>query len=60
MTAIVGALVLLGAGGVLWLLLPRNGKTHPLATTPYVDVIIPVLLVASIPVGIALIAHGLR
>jgi hypothetical protein len=60
MAAIAGVLVLIGSGGVLWLLLPRNGKMHRLATAPYLEIVIPLLLVTSIPVGLGLIAHGLN
>lgn len=59
MATIIGVLILLGACGTFRLLLPRNGKTHPLATAPYLSTIIPLAMVISVAVGGALLLLGL-
>jgi hypothetical protein len=58
MAAIFGVILLSGACGAFWLLLPRNGKTHSLATAPYLGTIIPLAMVISVAVGVALVLLG--
>jgi hypothetical protein len=59
MAAIIGIGLLAGACGTFWLLLPRNGRTHPLATAPYLGTIIPLAMVISVAAGVALILLGI-
>jgi hypothetical protein len=55
MAAVIGILILLGACAAFWYLLPRNGVVHPLMQAPFLDVIIPLMLVINVPIAVALI-----
>ena len=55
MIKIIGAL-LIGLGLLVFrMLLPRNGRLHPLATAPVLEDVIPFGIVASLSVGLILI-----
>jgi hypothetical protein len=59
MLSIVSGAVVFGAGGAgLWYFMPRGGTTHPLATVPLLDSIIPICIVALIGIGVALVVSG--
>jgi len=59
MIAIVSGVVVAGAGGAgLWYFMPSEGKTHPLATTPVIDALIPIGIVTTFAIGVALIISG--
>jgi hypothetical protein len=59
MISFICGIVITGAGGAsLWMLMPRNGQPHRLATTPVLDSIIPVCIVSAFAIGVALIVAG--
>lgn len=59
MTAIVGFIVTGASGGLLWRMLPKNGKPHRFATAPILDSIIPVGIIGGLAVGVSLLFSGL-
>ena len=57
--SVISGIVVLGAGGTcVWYFIPRNGVPHPLARKPLLDAMIPISIVASLAVGVALIVSG--
>jgi len=59
MISIVSGVAAFGAGGAgIWYLKPRDGKTHPLATAPLLDSLIPICIVGLLAVGMSLIVSG--
>jgi hypothetical protein len=54
-----GTLLLLGASGLLWRLLPQNGTPHRLAVMPYLQVWIPVGITSAAVIGLGLVVSGL-
>lgn len=52
---IVGLLIVVGSIGLLWVMLPTNGKLSRLATTPILESILPLVIVSGFAVGLALI-----
>jgi hypothetical protein len=54
-----GALLLLGASGAFWRLLPHDGVPHRLAVMPYLQVWIPIGLTSAAVIGIGLAVSGL-
>lgn len=59
MTAIIGFIVTAASGGLLWRMLPSDGKLHRLATMPILDSMIPVGIVGGLAVGVSLLFAGL-
>lgn len=58
MSIISGLIVVGGGGASLWYFMPRNGQVHRLARAPLLDSLIPIAIVASLAVGVALIVNG--
>jgi hypothetical protein len=54
-----GTLLLLGASGAFWRLLPHNGVPHRLAVTPYLQAWIPIGLTSAAVIGAGLAVSGL-
>ena len=60
MIAFLSGLVVTGAGGAsLWYFKPRNGQAHALALKPVLELMIPIGIVTTLAVGVALIVDGL-
>jgi hypothetical protein len=60
MLSIISGAIVAGGGGVgLWYFMPSNGQTHPLATKPLLDSVIPIAIVAALAIGAAMIVAGL-
>jgi len=59
MIVIVGIVFIAASVGVLWRLLPTEGRLHRLATTSVLESIIPLAIVAAFAIGLALIFAGL-
>lgn len=56
---VISGLVVGGAGGAsLWYFMPHDGKTHPLAKMPLLDLLIPIGIVSALAIGVALIVAG--
>lgn len=59
MLSIVSGVVVFGAGGTgLWYFSPRSGITHPIATKPLLDSLVPVGIVSALAIGTAMILSG--
>jgi len=59
MLSIISGIVVLGGGGAgLWYMMPHNGVPHPLAKKPFLDSLIPITIVSSLAVGVALIVSA--
>jgi hypothetical protein len=60
MIAFLSGLVVTGAGGAsLWYFKPRDGQMNVLALKPVLDFLIPIGIVTTLAVGIALIVDGI-
>jgi hypothetical protein len=60
MLSALSGVVLFGAGGAgLWYFTPRNGVPHRITTTPLLDTLVPIGIVALLAVGAALFIAGL-
>jgi hypothetical protein len=59
MIAIIGLLFIVASAAAFWRLLPTDGKIHRLATTSFLESIIPICIVAGFAIGAALIFAGL-
>ena len=59
MMAFVGMILIAGAAVALWVMLPKNGRLHRLATVPVVEDVIPFGIVAGLFVGLVLILAAL-
>lgn len=55
MIKIIGVILIVLAVVVLRMLLPKNGRLHPLATAPVLEDFIPFGIVASLSIGVILI-----
>jgi hypothetical protein len=60
MVATIGIAFMIASGVAPWGLLPANGQVHRLATTPFVESIIPLAIVAGFAVGTALVFAGVK
>jgi hypothetical protein len=52
---VVGIAMVTGAIGLLWVMLPKDGQPHRLATAPVLESVIPLTIVTGFAVGLALI-----
>jgi hypothetical protein len=60
MISIISGAVIAGVGAFgLWSFMPKNGVTHRLVTVPFLDSVIPTVIVATLAVGISLIIAGI-
>jgi hypothetical protein len=60
MLSFISGLVVTGAGGAsLWYFKPRNGIPNALAIKPVLDFAIPIAIVSTLALGVALIVDGL-
>jgi len=60
MITVISGLVVTGAGSAsLWYFKPRNGQTHALALKPVLETMIPIGIVTTLAVGMALIVNSL-
>ena len=55
MLAFIGNIFIVAAVAGLWIMLPKNGRVHRLATVPVLEDIIPFGIVAGLFVGLVLI-----
>ncbi len=58
MMSILSGLVVGGGGASLWHFMPSNRQVHRLARAPLLDSLIPIAIVGSLAVGVALIVAG--
>ena len=60
MISLISGLAMTGAsGGVLWYFMPHNGVIHPLAHKPVLDELIPISIVSTLAIGVALMVSAL-
>jgi hypothetical protein len=60
MSILSGFVVIGGSGAGLWYFMPRNGQVHRLARAPLLDSLIPIAIVGSLAIGVALIVAGIN
>ena len=59
MISIISGVIIASAGATgLWIMLPKKGVTHRLAKVPFLDSVIPTVIVAVLATGVALIISG--
>jgi hypothetical protein len=52
---LIGIAMLAAAIALLWVMLPKDGQLHRLATAPVLESVIPLTIVTGIAIGLALI-----
>jgi hypothetical protein len=55
MLAALGVMLIAASCGALWIMSPRNGIIHPLATVPFLGSFIPTAIVSGLAIGVAAI-----
>jgi hypothetical protein len=60
MLSIISGVVVAGGGGVgLWYFMPKHGQVHRFAKIPLLDSLIPIAIVTTLAIGVAMIVAGI-
>lgn len=60
MIGLISGVVVTGAGGAtLWYFMPSNGRVHPITVKPLLDSLIPIAIVSTLGIGLAMIVAGI-
>lgn len=55
MTAVLGVLLIAGTTALLFFMLPKQGRSHRLATAPVFQVAIPIAIITGYALGITFV-----